>query len=401
MLFIASRVMLFFATNKDIPGNFVSWLSLIALEQKNHGLESVWSPYPAAYTWLNFFLFKAVDFSVVNFWLMFKAINIVSSFVILLLVYNLARMYGNGSQGTWAAITYTLLPSDLFWSVIDMHVYDPFASALLLLSIYLMVRENVISSAFVGAVATSIKVYPGIILLAALKLWRGRRRFGFVALFLFLLLAINLPLFLSGPKMFMSTFFWHSGRPPWSTLYALVEYLRSEPYVPTIPAYIEEEIGGESPLGYYFVGITPGWRPPNPSIFHIPVEPQPIQWYNAVSMLLTATIILAISLRWRGFGSIQRDLSAYALAMLTAYFLWNYGWSPQWILYLSPLLLIALPSLKGLSVLLILETVEGIAYPGMTLLKSLTNYWIEIYWVMVLARTLLLAMVLDATFRRN
>jgi hypothetical protein len=88
---------------------------------------------------------------------------------------------------------------------------------------------------------------------------------------------IMLPFAVGNYQIFMSSFNWQNGRPPWGTVYAFIMWVLNKPF-PTDPIY--NDYSGINASDWGWTGITP-----IPSIMTTPV-PDYNLWYNWVSMLL-------------------------------------------------------------------------------------------------------------------
>jgi len=90
-----------------------------------------------------------------------------------------------------------------------------------------------------------------------------------------------------------------------------------------------------------------------------------------------------------------RQLVAFVCLTLVVFFLWSKGWSPQWQVFLFPLILLALPYRQGLLFVLALSAVNLAEWP--VLLGRGLNEWL---WVTVPLRTGLFVLLAVELWRR-
>jgi hypothetical protein len=77
-----------------------------------------------------------------------------------------------------------------------------------------------------------------------------------------------------------------------------------------------------------------------------------------------------------------RRMVAFACLTVVVFFLWSKGWSPQWQVFLFPLVFLALPYRRALLIVLVLSAVNLAEWP--VLLGRGLNEWL---WMTVLLRT--------------
>src|SRR5207247_8975900 len=114
---------------------------------------------------------------------------------------------------------------------------------------------------------------------------------------------------------------WQSGRPPWESVFAFVNWSVNAPHNYTAPYFQDAAVGNA--YGWVFTGLTP---PLNALL--TPVPAGPAHWEGIVSgigMVLTLVAgILAAKL------DSARSLVRWSLFGFCALLAWNIGWSPQY-----------------------------------------------------------------------
>jgi hypothetical protein len=106
-----------------------------------------------------------------------------------------------------------------------------------------------------------------------------------------------------------------------------------------------------------------------------------------ISLAVFAGVGLAAALRFRpSADSLARDRQSLALVGLawTLFLLWLPGWSPQWVLYLLPLVLLVLPDQQAVLFGLLLILVNLLEWPVL-----LSRGLFDFLWVTISLRTLL------------
>jgi hypothetical protein len=151
-------------------------------------------------------------------------------------------------------------------------------------------------------------------------------------------------------------------------------------------AYFQDASVGGS-YGWVFTGITPV-----ASVLQTPVPPGPLRWENVTSLAGTALALAIVLVLARPRANRARSIVRWCLFTLCAFFMLSIGWSPQYELYLIPLILLAFDNpLVGAAAALSLQAVTFADYP--LLLPWAYFYggaavWLE--WGSVLARYVVL-----------
>ncbi|MBN1678713.1 MAG: DUF2029 domain-containing protein [Anaerolineae bacterium] len=101
----------------------------------------------------------------------------------------------------------------------------------------------------------------------------------------------------------------------------------------------------------------------------------------------------------------DRGVLAFFTVTLVLFFLWAQGWSPQWILTLTPLILLNFPTRDGVLVCLVLGLVSFVEYPALFMRTAdaggeITGALVMPYVLTITLRTLILAGLTAALFQR-
>lgn len=347
---------------------FLEWASQMANLAIARGQANIWTPYPqgtqtllialvglsnglaaplASDVWTPFTIFRV---------LYHLAVLVVPSIVVVLLVYRLGAMF-SPATATFAAAAagFSFAPLYFSGSGGPIVVVDPLPALLSLAGVYLLARKQFVGAGATIALGVALKLFPIVLLPVGLVAARNRadRLKLLIAAGAVLLLAFG-PLALANWDVFLSPIRWQSSRPAWESWYAFVNWAANAPHEYLSPYFQDISVGDS--YSWVFWGITP----PLTSLL-TPVPASPVRWENVVSLAGTvATFSLLLAARIRS----PRAMLRWALYCLTAIFFWNIGWSPQYELYLIPLLLLAFdrPSL-GVVAALFLSLVTVLEYP--------------------------------------
>jgi hypothetical protein len=242
------------------------------------------------------------------------------------LVYLMGRELYDKSKALRCALIYACLFAPVYvWSGWN----DSLSLFLLLLGLYLLLRGRPLLAGIMGGLGFWVKVIPILLAPVGLRVLEGARR---RALFLIGLaataFALALP-FLWLNARFLWAFFanlW--GRSSWETVWALLD-------------------------GYYSYGVVTADRLTIPSDFAN--HPSALPW-----PLITAVFALVLLWLYTRRVPYTDKLHAVALAGLTVnlFTLYSKGYSPQFIVQLIPFAVLLLPSLKGVSYLILLDVIN-------------------------------------------
>jgi|GEM_PF-553634 hypothetical protein len=365
-------------------GTYFAWLLEIFDEESRYGIFKVWTPYPPLYSFLLYSLFKFAG-SVNTQWTSWYLVNALSDFgtaiLVWKLIYNTHGKTLHFNKIAPLAYLYSISPLPIFFTV-TASVYDPTVVFLCILSLYLANKKAILSS-LAAAFGASLKLFP-ILLFPAYLLSRDRHgKLRFAVSFVLFLLCFNLPLYFVNPSNFMSPFFWQAGRPPWSSVYALVLGGFGRTYLVRSPLYAD--LSPPVPpvnWDYYLVGIVP-----SPQVFVNPIGPQDTGLYNRL-----AEIVVGVALGGSALVSIKRrlDLTSLFVALLSATFITSSGWSPEFFLYLLPFIPLILKPERAFYVCLVMQFLLLIEFPVSVYLVP-APFNTRVFWVTVLIQDLFLA----------
>jgi hypothetical protein len=207
-------------------------------------------------------------------------------------------------------------------------------------------------------------------------------------------------------KIFLSSFNWQSGRPPWETAYAFIMWALDRPF-PANPFF--SDYSGVNARDWGWTGITP-----IPSMMTTPV-PDYNPWYNWLSLLLLVFAALAFVV----FKKVRtrEDLVTGIACLLGLFFAFFYGWSHQFVFWILPFLLVCFPFGVSVAMRLVVLLEYPFFYalylaniapdivtaaPGLTrdMTTALSVIGVPGYWSLVLLRTILLLTLAVLAWRK-
>jgi hypothetical protein len=272
-----------------------------------------WVEFPPLFPLLNAGLFKAAGGQTFPVMLWMAILFALAGAVCLVWFRQVAARLWGGSmarQRTWVFLA-LLLPLPYTWWYFDLL---PLA-ALLLAMLWLLEGHTWRSGLAVG-VGLLLKWFPGLLLASA---WRFRpaRTAGKISAAAIGLTAVVLTGFaLASPQMTAASLRAQSTRSSWETAWALLDgnmttgaFLRLEDRLD--PAFAGATYGNPA--------VIPGW----------------------VSLLAFGA--LGAWLFWRARAQTPQAVIAFLGLTWVVFLAWSPGWSPQWVLYLIPLILLTLP----------------------------------------------------------
>jgi hypothetical protein len=278
----------------------------------------------------------------------------------------------DGLRRTQYAVRSIVLYALLFIPIYAMlGFFDAIALFFLLLALDFILRGRLLSSAVSTGVGFLVKLTPIVFLPVALRqVWHeaeGRRaglRDG--ALYLvttaLTILALLLPFLLTQPAWLLTTARSIAGRSSWETVWAVLE-------------------------GYFGYGVVGGDRL-NPAETAFAVHASSLPWW-----LITLVFGLLYLFLWTRPADYRKPRNVVALSglTLTIFLLYAKGYSPQFMVYLLPFIILLFPDARGVTYSLLLTLLNVLEQPVYFVLVPDATWLLE---AVVLARWLMLGALL-------
>ncbi|HUS58947.1 MAG TPA: glycosyltransferase 87 family protein [Planctomycetota bacterium] len=207
--------------------NVVWWQTMGALMEK-HGFFNVWTPYPPVFPALFYAAWKLIPadrleaaWQVFNICLILAQAALVFEIARTVLRDRVALPVHAAALAALAFVAAVWRPSSMVLLGAWMDQFDYLPTALLLLGLLLLIKGRSAASAAVCGVGIMTKLFPGLLILAALPMLGLRRGLQYAAIALGVCVLIAAPFLASNSRIFMSTYRWTADRPAWESVWAL------------------------------------------------------------------------------------------------------------------------------------------------------------------------------------
>jgi len=314
-------------------------------------------PFLAGYLFYAIYLFSRGSFAA--YCTIFQFINIGFQVGIAGLVYMLSTHFHSMRRSFYRGLFYSMMPSILYFS---MSRYDAIPTFFMLLSLYLFLIGKVRGSYVSLAVGTLLKVYPALLFLAYLRhgiINRRPRKFyvELVVIPLATAFVILSPLIILNPSVimwlasFLGTFGWN-----WESIYG--------------------------PIDQFL-------RPVFPNLAFIYVYPEFMRVVFAVACL--SILVLEVKTDWQLVNGVGFSILSY---LQTTWF-----FSPQYIVWISPILLVVSKSTPFLILYFITQVIMTLELPSpFYYLAPLPQFYYTLYVVSI--RILIFSIFMIVLFAR-
>ncbi len=327
----------------------------------------LWYEYPPAFPWLSAGVYQAVATFGVNLERYYFGITLALlpfGIASLALIYRIATLAWNRERAIFVAWAYVVLVAPIYeW----VRTFNSMGIFFLLLAVYLALnrhRHTAALSAMLGVMVKIIPVSAMILLLSHADSLRQRIRLLAVAALT--LAAGYLPFLWFGTEATIASLKNMMARPPWATVWALLEGNLNAGWVN--PHRLNPEQATEFP----FVSRMP-------------------EYFSLVPLVLLAACYAYLLLRGR-FS--PRPVDQVRLAFLAAllFVIFLKGWSPSFVTWLLPFLLLVYPTGKGLILAISIGAMELFERP-LGLSFGLPTWYT--YSVIIFRTAILIALAAD------
>ncbi len=247
--------------------------------------------------------------------------------------------------------------------------FDPLAVFAMLLGIYWMLKGKDVRAAVALALGMLTKWFPVLALPAAWRLRSVREAFRVTLISAGLVLLVWGLLYLRAPQMTLASLVSQVQKGSWQTLWALID-------------------------GNFGTGnFGPELERLDPALARVPQG-------NSARLPSLLTFVVFVGLGGLAFLRDRRPLSPLGAISLTGFawslfLLWSPGWSPQWILYLLPLILLTLPFRLAVLLSALLLIINLLEWPVL-----LSRGYFDGLWITVPIRTGLFVLLAVLWYRQ-
>jgi hypothetical protein len=354
-LFLVVRLMLVMASPIDAMRGYGDYVHFYRLAELGRPFLDYWVEFPPVFPFLINLLYHLSSGQEHTFdYLLIVVLSLAQAgnLVIFGKIATELMAESTASRLTWF---YLVLLSSLSYG---WWYFDSLAVFAMLLALHWLMSKMDYRAGLAIAAGMLTKWFPALVLAIAWRFRPTRRAIATSAIALTITLAVFLGLYLLAPEMTLASLSSQSAKGSWETVWALLD-------------------------GNFSTGnLGPEWQRIDPnSLAKVSGDPP------FIPQLLTLAFFAAIGL-WC-FGRVRKKDNQTIVAFLgltwCIFLLWSPGWSPQWILYLLPLILLGLPFRSGVVFSLNLLLVSLLEWPIL-----LTRGRFDLLWIPVLLRTLLL-----------
>lgn len=335
------RLALLLGPHSDRPFDIVkTWQAARLAGQGLFPYVHYWSEYPPLYPWLSVLIYglsRLVPLGPdgrLTFYASIGALLIAAEVGTVILIYRLAVSAHSRHTGMQAALLYTGLAVPFY---LYTGWFDTIPAFLFLLALDRLMASRPSQSALAAAIGGLFKVFP---LLAIPIAWRALPSWGqrlrYIAIAGAIIAAVIAPFALISPAMAVAWLRVTLTRSSWETIWALAE-------------------------GYTGFGlIAPLAMRTDPASAALQAHTSTLPWL----LITLALVAMLIGLFTRPFNlTITRPVVALGGLSLNLVLLFNRGYSPQFLLWLLPLLFIIFPGPAGAAIGLLLSGANLLEYP--------------------------------------
>lgn len=348
VLFVSARLMLLMvlpAENLTLYGDYRYYFDLDTLFEQGHlPFIDYWSEYPPVFPFLNLALYQLSSGSYKNFAALTGLTLLAFEVGLLICLYWLAAASHRDNRAAQVSWVYVMLYVPAF---IWLRHFDVMAAFLLLLALLTLQLGRLWWTGLIIGLGTMTKLLPIILLATVWRShgWRAALVSGLAALLV--IVAILGPLWILSPDYTLASIIAQPSKSSWETVWALIDGN-------------VDNTGNFGPINDHFDPNKATQTLYNPS--RLPT------WLTLIPFALLGWFIMT-----RPPVRNTDDSLIFTALALTLFLLWVKGWSPQWQIFLFPLLLLSLPLWRAVIFVLTLSWVNLLEWP-MILSRGLVEF---------------------------
>ncbi|MEM2876253.1 MAG: glycosyltransferase 87 family protein, partial [Candidatus Bathyarchaeia archaeon] len=365
-----------------LPASFESnWLYFFTYLFENGALPYIDSR--VGYPPLGFLIYlplaKLSSGNLKTFMYSFRFLNAIFLLISQLLIYKIVKRIHGKRDALIAALTLFSLPSMALLSRFSNDVLSLFTT---LLALYFLIERRIEAAGISIGIAAMVKGIPGLLILPALAwLRRFDERYKLFTSAAITVFVISLPFLIADPFMYISVYTHHGDRGPWETIWALVDgWLSHGGFIhPDFDQFIyQTQLRKIYPLR------------PNDHAFYAwkyQMLPTILPILEAISVVVPTYL-----LRRKEVEVDSKSLLECVGAVFLGYILFFKGYSPQFTVFILPMVLVSLKGLKSVVLGVFLEVateLRGIICNALDCISR--NIRIQMLEFTVLLRTITLA----------
>ena len=361
LFFIIARLILLLSLPLEGIRGYGDYWNFYSLAELGWPFFDLWVEFPPVFPFFSALLFRlgggrqhAYEYLLALTLSLFQAGNIY-------LFLRLAKKLFATEVIRWRVWIYFVLLVGLFYG---WGYFDPVVVFAMLLGLNFLFDEQDFLAGAAFAFGALTKWFP---LLGLVLLWRrqsSKRAVQVTALVLGMIIAVYGGLMLLSPEMTVASLRAQVGRGSWETVWALID--------------------GNLSTGNFGSAVdrldpsTANLSARNPAL----ISP----WLTLIPFA-----VLGGWLYWMAPRKNHISMISFFGLTLSVFFLWSPGWSPQWVLYLLPLILLTLPEREAILMALVWVMVSLLEWPVL-----LSRGYFQALWLIIPIRTLLLILLVIA-----
>lgn len=357
--FLLARIILLISLPLDGLEGYGDWWNYSRIAESGLPFVDFWVEFPPVFPFV-LVVFRALSSGVGhNFeYLLAISASLVQAMSLVLFLRILERLKIKDDHYSLTVWFYTLLLVVLpygWWYI------DSWAVSFLLLGLYWMLEGRDVRAGIAIGLGVLTKLFPGLALVIPWRFFSLRRSVIITVSALGLTLFVWLALAFASPSMTRASVRVQYNKGSWETIWALID---ENLHTGNLNAQSDRFDPGTATFASGNPPRIPSW---------ITIIP-----FSAVGLCLYTRI------------KERSNINAIRLLLLTwsIFLIWSPGWSPQWVLYLLPLILIVFPDQRGMLLSAVFTLISLLEWP---VLLSRGLFWT--LWALIPARTLLLILI--------
>ncbi len=283
-----------------------------------------WMEYPPLYPWLTVLVYRlgrcVVGTAAIEAWFygVMAALMILCEAGVFLLLHRIALQLYGPQLALRSTALYLLLTVPGY---VVAGWFDPLPTLLLLAGLYFLLNGRALPSGLMVGLGFVTKLFPAVLLPVALAVARGwRARLGYLSAVVGVIGSVWLPFLLASPSMFLASLRNQLGRSSWETIWALLDGYYGYGKV----ASLAEHLDASKALAANHFSELP---------------------WGEITLLFGVAYLVLYRRIWRARQ--PREIVAGTALTLLWLLLYSKGYSPQYLMWIAPLLVVLLPNRRG------------------------------------------------------
>jgi len=364
LLFIIARLILLLSLPLEGIRSYGDYWNFYSLAELGWPFFDLWVEFPPVFPFLSALLFQLVGGRQHAYeYLLALTLSFFQAGTIYFFLRLAKKLFGTevAHRRVW---TYFALLVGLFYG---WGYFDPIAVFAMVLGLNLLVQEQDFLAGTAFAFGALTKWFP---ILGLVLIWRRcspKRAVQVTALVLSSIMAVYGMLMVLSPEMTVASLRAQVGRGSWETVWALIDGNLSTGNLGSAVDHLDPSTADLSAR--------------NPAL----ISP----WLTLIPFA-----ILGGWFYWSSSGKNHTTMISFLGLTLSMFFLWSPGWSPQWVLYLLPLILLVLPEREAILMALVWVLINLLEWPVL-----LSRGYFQALWLIIPIRILLLILLIIAFWR--